>query len=236
MHHNNDIHSNERRRLGQYYNYDAPSVNVPDVYEQTLTTTTTTTLNKEFNSSIDEMTTTHLERSPIRRVNLVGGPRSAFARLFPDKYRQEQEEASRMQRSKSSDDRRYKFNRIADPPRCTQESRTIDRHRTRHRVSFDDTDANELKTRTKSDPHLHEYINLPSATTTDADLSHMPLNYDPDPEIIYRDNPDKLVYVQKVGVRYLKPPTPPAPGPLVIREVQATPHKPLPPLVVSNTP
>ncbi|CAF5189969.1 unnamed protein product, partial [Rotaria sp. Silwood1] len=67
-------------------------------------------------------------------------------------------------------------------------------------------------------------------------ITHIPLNYDPDPEIIYRDNPNKLVYVQKIGVRYLKPPTPPPPEPIIVREVQSTPPQEPPPLVVSTTP
>jgi len=190
----------------------------PTLYEQTVTTTTTTTINKETNSKIDEMTTIHLEKSPMRRVNIVTGPQSAFARLFPDKYRQEQEELLRKQRSKSLDNRPYKFDRITTSDNDERKSR---------RVSFYDqvlSDQNRLNTSTKYDSYLQE------------DITRMPLNYDPNPEIIYRDNPNKLVYVQKVGVRYLKPPTPPPPGPIIIRERQSTPLQELPPMIISTTP
>jgi hypothetical protein len=197
----------------------------PDLYEQTVTTTTTTTTNKETNSKIDEMTTTHLEKSPIRRVNLVSGPQSAFARLFPDRYRQEQDELARKQRSiSSSDNQYYNFDRMktTDADESSRKSR---------RVSFYDQQHDEYQyeenrshTRTKSDPYLDE------------DLMHIPLNYDPNPEIIYRDNPHKVVYTQKVGVRYLKPPTPPPPSPIIIRERHATPPREPPPMIISTTP
>ena len=213
----------------------------PELFEQATTTTTTTTINKECNSTVDEMTTTQLEKGPMTRINLVEGPRSAFARLFPDRYREEQEEFERKQRSKSSDSQRYNFDRdnlrtLADADHHVRE--TV---RKSLRVTFGDHDSNDLKFRTKSEPHIHDatqhYYNVSSSNEArQENVSRMPLNYDPDPEIIYRDNPDKLVYVQKVGVRYLKPPTPPPPGPLVIREIQATPPQEPPPLVVSTTP
>ncbi len=152
----------------------------PDLFEQTVTTTTTTTINKEINSSTDEMTTVHLEKSPLRRVNIISGPQSAYARLFPDKYRREQEELARKQRSRSTDNRSYNFDQIkTSDDEATRKSR---------RVSFYDqylSDQIGLNTHTKSDPYLHE------------DIARIPLNYDPNPEIIYRDNPNKVVYVQK---------------------------------------
>ncbi|CAF3986454.1 unnamed protein product, partial [Rotaria sp. Silwood1] len=108
-----DDSDNQRfRRIRTEWFHKTQQPSVPNLYEQTITTTTTTTINKELNSTTDEMTTTHLEKSPIRRVNLVTGPQSAYARLFPDKYRQEQEELARRQRSKSSDDQRYDFDRV----------------------------------------------------------------------------------------------------------------------------
>jgi hypothetical protein len=211
---------------------------VPSLFEQSITTTTTTRLNKEFNSKIDEMTTTHLEKSPMRRVNIVSGPQSAFARLFPDRYRQEQEEELRQkQRSKSSDDRRYNFDQITNRRIINKNHDDDDEEvRTYPRVSFYDRENNDylsdptgLKSQAKSESHLKDRHN-------DESLARMPLNYDPEPEIIYRDNPNKVVYVQKVGVRYLKPPTPPPSGPIVIREIRSTPPQELPPFIVTTTP
>ena len=46
---------------------------------------------------------------------------------------------------------------------------------------------------------------------------HPELNNDPNPQIIVRPNPDQVTYQQNVSVRYLVPPTPPPPGPLIIR-------------------
>jgi hypothetical protein len=205
-----------RRIPSDWFNKKQTS-NKPKLYEQTVTTTTTR-INKETNSTTDEMTTTHLEKSPIRRVNLVQGPQSAFARLFPEKYRQEQEELAKNQRPKSLCEHQY-YNFDYDDIRKP------------HRVSFYDQPNNQYlsdailsNTHTKSDPYLS------------GDVANIPLNYDPDPEIIYRDNPNKVVYVQKVGVRYLKPPTPPPPEPIIIRERHATPPQQPPPMIISTTP
>ena len=225
---NDDSQRFHRIRTGWFHNTQQPSV--PKLYEQTVTTTTTTTTKKESNSVTDEMTTTRLERSPIRRVNLVSGPQSAFARLFPDKYRQEQEELANRQRSHSSDNQRYNFDRIQNQSIISDHDESESMRKAR-RVSFYDqqcesflSEHNGLSTRAKSEPHLS------------TNLSQVPLNYDPDPEIVYRDNPNKVVYFQKVGVRYLKPPTPPPPGPLIVREVPSTPPQDPPPLVVCTTP
>ena len=46
---------------------------------------------------------------------------------------------------------------------------------------------------------------------------HPDVYHDPNPEIITKNNPDHLSYQQNVSVRYLVPPTPPPPGPLIIR-------------------
>ena len=40
---------------------------------------------------------------------------------------------------------------------------------------------------------------------------------DPNPEIIRKEYPEQVTYKQNVSVRYLLPPTPPPPGPLIIR-------------------
>jgi hypothetical protein len=47
--------------------------------------------------------------------------------------------------------------------------------------------------------------------------NHPDLYNDPNPEIITKPNPDHITYQQNVSVRYLVPPTPPPPGPLIIR-------------------
>ena len=46
---------------------------------------------------------------------------------------------------------------------------------------------------------------------------HPELNNDPYPEIFSEPNPDQINQKQNVSIRYLVPPTPPPPGPLIIR-------------------
>lgn len=47
--------------------------------------------------------------------------------------------------------------------------------------------------------------------------NHPELYQDPNPEMITQSNPDQVSYKQNVSIRYLVPPTPPPPGPLIIR-------------------
>ncbi|UJR15481.1 hypothetical protein I4U23_002424 [Adineta vaga] len=216
-------------RTNWFHNTRQPAI--PDLYEQSVTTTTTTTINKEANVKTDEMTTTCLEKGPLRRVNLVNGPQSAYARLFPDQYRQEQEDLVRKHRSKSTDDRRYNFDRSLHERIMSDEDCHDQTRKSRHISFYEQQDdasmpcqQNELNIRTQSFPCL-----------TDKQLE-LPFNYDPNPEIVYEENPDEVVYVQKVGVRYLEPPTPPPPEPIIIREIQSSPAQELPPLILSTTP
>ncbi|CAF3412007.1 unnamed protein product [Rotaria sp. Silwood2] len=78
------------------------------------------------------------------------------------------------------------------------------------------------------------------------------LYQDPNPKIIRRPAPGGgVTYKQNIGVRYLRPPPVPAPGPLIIKEVrppqpppppplrirqQAPPHRPPPPLILLERP
>ena len=196
-------------------------------YEEKMRTTTTI-INREECTDFDDMTRTTWETTPIRHVNLVSGPQSAFARLFPEKYRQ-QEEYHRQQRSKSSDHHRTHIEQIpvqyvvSDNEEVESDYQESEIRKSR-RVRFMTDDGNSFHTRTKSEPYLND-LHL-----------NDDLNYDPHPEVVHRENSDDITYTQKVGVRYLKPPTPPPPGPILIREIQPTPPKNPPPLVVSTTP
>jgi hypothetical protein len=49
--------------------------------------------------------------------------------------------------------------------------------------------------------------------------NHPDVYQDPNPEVVMKSNPDHLTYQQNVSVRYLVPPTPPPPGPLIIRGI-----------------
>jgi hypothetical protein len=223
---NSNIHKNENENDDVSQRFQHLKTEQPSLYEQKITT-----INKEEYTDFDDMTTTttttSLERTPIRRFNLISGPRSAFARLFPDKYRQQEE--SNKQRSKSTDHRYSNIDLITIQHTTSDDdddnnNNNKERIRKSRRVRFHTDEDNSLKSRTKSESYLNQ-IHL-----------NNDINYDPNPEIIYRDNPDDIVYTQRVGVRYLKPPTPPPPGPILIREVQSTPPTAPPPLVVSTTP
>ena len=49
-------------------------------------------------------------------------------------------------------------------------------------------------------------------------LSQYKVNDDPNPEVIHRTFGQPIEYNQDISVRYLRPPTPPAPGELIIRQ------------------
>ena len=69
-----------------------------------------------------------------------------------------------------------------------------------------------------------------------ADASEYPLNQDSNPEQIRRHNNDRVTYQQDVAIRYLQPPTPPPPAPVIVREIRAPQHPEAPPLVIRQRP
>lgn len=58
------------------------------------------------------------------------------------------------------------------------------------------------------------------------------INQDPDPITVRKANNQNIVYKQQVNIRYLQPPTPPPPAPIIIREKQCAPQPPLPPIII----
>ncbi|CAF1475230.1 unnamed protein product [Didymodactylos carnosus] len=68
------------------------------------------------------------------------------------------------------------------------------------------------------------------------DINKYPINYDPHPEMVHRPNLNHITYKQDVAVRYLQPPTPPPPGPIVIREIRAPALPDAPPIVIKQQP
>ncbi|CAF2959641.1 unnamed protein product [Rotaria sp. Silwood2] len=76
------------------------------------------------------------------------------------------------------------------------------------------------------------------ALTTQAtpDVKNYPINVDANPELIVQPNTQRLTYTQDIAVRYLKPNTPPPPGPIVIREIRAPPPPPAPPIILRQRP
>jgi len=62
------------------------------------------------------------------------------------------------------------------------------------------------------------------------------INEDSNPEIIRKRTEQQLVYEQEVAIRYLRPPTPPPPGEIVIKQEKNIPTPPAPPLVIRQQP
>ena len=58
------------------------------------------------------------------------------------------------------------------------------------------------------------------------------INQDPDPITVRKANNQNIVYKQQVNIRYLQPPTPPPPAPIIIREKQCAPQPALPPIII----
>ncbi|CAF0719722.1 unnamed protein product [Brachionus calyciflorus] len=61
------------------------------------------------------------------------------------------------------------------------------------------------------------------------------INQDADPIIITKPNSQNVVYKQQVNIRYLQPPTPPPPAPIIIREKQLSPPPRQPPIIIRQT-
>ncbi|CAF0896677.1 unnamed protein product [Adineta steineri] len=81
---------------------------------------------------------------------------------------------------------------------------------------------------TNSNPILSEYQQVLQ--------THPDVHHDPNPEIISKPNPThQVTYEQNISLRYLVPPTPPPPGPLIIREI-LPPRIPTPPPFIVKVP
>ncbi|KAI3387526.1 hypothetical protein SNEBB_008805 [Seison nebaliae] len=68
------------------------------------------------------------------------------------------------------------------------------------------------------------------------DASQYKINYDPNPTIIHRENTEDITYKQEVAVRYLQPPTPPIPGPIIIKEIRPPQPPAAPPVIIRQRP
>ncbi|CAF0867990.1 unnamed protein product [Brachionus calyciflorus] len=67
-------------------------------------------------------------------------------------------------------------------------------------------------------------------------LSEYKINEDPEPEIITKKACQNLVLIQELAIRYLKPPTPPKPGDIIIRQEETSITPPAPPLIIRQQP
>jgi hypothetical protein len=104
----------------------------------------------------------------------------------------------------------------------------------RNRDITDNTFINweEPYKQSSSNNAIDQLVNQTMSTKT----NEYPLNQDPNPEHIRRHNNDRVTYRQDVAIRYLQPPTPPPPGPVIIREIRAPQPPEAPPLVIRQRP
>ena len=83
---------------------------------------------------------------------------------------------------------------------------------------------------------VDQLVNQSIATTTAANINAYPINQDAYPEQIRRHNHEHITYNQDVAIRYLQPPTPPPPAPVIVREIRAPQLPPVPPLIIQQRP
>jgi hypothetical protein len=67
-------------------------------------------------------------------------------------------------------------------------------------------------------------------------ISQYVINEDSSPEIITKKTQEQLTYIQELAIRYLRPPTPPAPGEIVITQEANTATAPAPPIILRQAP
>ena len=70
----------------------------------------------------------------------------------------------------------------------------------------------------------------------DLALSEYAVNEDANPEVIIKKVAEQIEYVQELVVRYLKPPTPPLPGEIIITMEANIATEPAPPLIIRQQP
>jgi len=67
-------------------------------------------------------------------------------------------------------------------------------------------------------------------------LNQYLINEDANPEVIRKRTEQQLIYEQEIAIRYLRPPTPPPPGEILIRQEKNIPTPPAPPLIIRQQP
>jgi len=63
-------------------------------------------------------------------------------------------------------------------------------------------------------------------------ISEYPINDDTNPEVVRLRHPNCADRVQQLAIKYLKPPRPPTPGPIVIKQEPNVPTAPAPPIII----
>lgn len=91
--------------------------------------------------------------------------------------------------------------------------------------------------------HIYDHVESdysPNLNGTDGTeklkLSDYQLNQDTQPLIVNKKHNEGLQYNQEYAVRFLKPPTPPVPGEVIIHQKPNVQTKPAPPLIIREVP
>jgi hypothetical protein len=75
-----------------------------------------------------------------------------------------------------------------------------------------------------------------AGTILQHELTSVPVNVDPNPEIINKPNAQTVNYTQNVSLKFLKPPSPPAPGDITVRQEPDVQAPPLSPILIQQNP
>lgn len=95
---------------------------------------------------------------------------------------------------------------------------------------------NDLNNLNLEEPVEHEYDENGEVTNPQFYNSSSSINQDPSPLRITKQNQQQnVIYKQQVNIRYLQPPTPPPPAPIIIREKQAPAPQRQPPIIIRQT-
>lgn len=70
----------------------------------------------------------------------------------------------------------------------------------------------------------------------DIQIKDYPINEDPQPKVIRKKNNQKIEYIQELAIRYLKPPSVPPPGDIIINQLPSEVTPPAPPIIIRQQP
>jgi len=70
----------------------------------------------------------------------------------------------------------------------------------------------------------------------DLPISEYPINEDCCPDLIRKKSCKKVEYNQEIAIRYLKPPAPATPGPIIVKQEPNKPTAPASPLIMRQAP
>jgi hypothetical protein len=80
------------------------------------------------------------------------------------------------------------------------------------------------------------WLNESEAASFSGNLAEYAFAEDANPQVVTKKASASLEYVQELAIRYLRPPTPPAPGEIVIKQEGNSLSGPAPPLIIRQVP